>query len=244
MTWPPELSARHRAFPAAPLALLAIVTATWLLTVAGLAHAGPPTDTLRATFTEANKIISDPATEDRPLERLTAIRALFSRVFDFRSAAERVLGPQWQARTATEQKEFTALFAGFVQRGFVYWLASVAAIDGDGGGITVHYLSESVDRDRAVVRTAIVGRGGRQILLEHDMAYQGRRWMLRDISIDGVSLVANYRAQFDRVIRGSSYRDLVARMQERVATDLPRPASVRPDTRGPDVLHLRSIESR
>ena len=187
------------------------------------AEAGPPTATLQATFAQANHIIADPAMEDRPLDRIIAIRALFAKVFDFRGAAEQVLGPEWKARTAVEQREFTSIFSGFVQRGFVYWLAAAAEIDGN--GITVHYLGESVERDRAGVRTIIVGRGGRQIRLDHWMVYQGNRWMVRDITIDGVSLVTNYRAQFDRVIRASSYRDLVVRMQDRVGTELPRPAS-------------------
>jgi phospholipid transport system substrate-binding protein len=187
------------------------------------AEAGPPTSTLQATFAQANRIIADPAMEDRPLDRIIAIRALFAKVFDFRGAAEQVLGPEWKARTAVEQREFTSIFSGFVQRGFVYWLAAAAEIDGN--GITVHYLGESVERDRAGVRTIIVGRGGRQIRLDHWMVYQGNRWMVRDITIDGVSLVTNYRAQFDRVIRASSYRDLVVRMQDRVGTELPRPAS-------------------
>jgi phospholipid transport system substrate-binding protein len=187
------------------------------------AEAGPPTSTLQATFAQANRIIADPTMEDRPLDRIIAIRALFAKVFDFRGAAEQVLGPEWKARTAIEQREFTSIFSGFVQRGFVYWLAAAAEIDGN--GITVHYLGESVERDRAGVRTIIVGRGGRQIRLDHWMVYQGNRWMVRDITIDGVSLVTNYRAQFDRVIRASSYHDLVVRMQDRVGTDLPRPAS-------------------
>ena len=187
------------------------------------AEAGPPTSTLQATFAQANRIIADPTMEDRPLDRIIAIRALFAKVFDFRGAAEQVLGPEWKARTAVEQREFTSIFSGFVQRGFVYWLAAAAEIDGN--GITVHYLGESVERDRAGVRTIIVGLGGRQIRLDHWMVYQGNRWMVRDITIDGVSLVTNYRAQFDRVIRASSYRDLVVRMQDRVGTELPRPAS-------------------
>jgi phospholipid transport system substrate-binding protein len=195
------------------------------------AEAGQPTDMLRATFAEANQIINDPATETRPLDRLVAVRALFSKVFDFRGAAERVLGPEWKARTAVEQREFTSIFAGFVQRGFVNWLASVAEMDND-HGITVLYLGESVERDRAAVRTSLVGRGGRQIRLDHEMVYQGNRWMVRDIKIDGVSLLTNYRAQFERVIRASSYRDLVARMQERTGSDLPRAVSAPADGLG------------
>jgi phospholipid transport system substrate-binding protein len=211
--------------------------------VAG-AEAGSPTDTLRATFAQANQIITDPSTEDRPLDRLAAIRGLFSKVFDFRGAAEQVLGPEWRARTAVEQREFTSIFSGFVQRGFVYWLASVAEVDTDGGGITVLYLGETIGRGRAAVRTAIIGRGGRQIRLDHLMVYQGNRWMVRDIEIDGVSLLTNYRAQFGRVIRASSYRELVARMQARVGTELPRPAAAQPEALGVEMkvpLYLHEL---
>ena len=53
--------------------------------------------------------------------------------------------------------------------------------------------------------------------------YRDRRWVVRDVSIEGVSLVANYRAQFDRVIRVSSYPELIHRMKIRVAAEpLPR----------------------
>jgi phospholipid transport system substrate-binding protein len=224
---------------------LSIAVLTWLLAVGCRpAEAGPPTESLRATFTEANRIISDPATAARPIERLHAVRALFSKAFDFSGAAETALGSQWKARTTSEQKEFTSLFAGFVQRGFVYWLASVAEVDGSHGGITVHYLEETVDRDRAVVRTAIGGRGGRQVPLDHEMIYAGKRWMVRDVTIDGISLVTNYRAQFDRVIRASSYRELLGRLRVRIASELPRPASAGPEAPGADLVKSAPMELR
>ena len=198
-----------------------------LLAVPGAVEAGAPTDSLRATYAEANQIISDPATVARPSELLPAVRALFGTAFDFPGAAAEALGPQWKTRTAIEQKEFTALFSSFVQRGFVYWLASVA--DVDGGGIIVYYLGESVEANRAVVRTAIGRRGGRQVPLDHDMVHLGTRWLVRDVTINGVSLVPNYRAQFDRVIRGSSYPELLARLRVKVSGELPRPAAAGPE---------------
>ena len=217
-------------------ALLSIPVLALFLASQGLAvEAGPATDSLRATYAEANQIISKPATVSRPSELLPAFRALFGTAFDFPGAAEDALGPQWLTRTAIEQKEFTSLFASFVQRGFVYWLASVADIAG--GGITVHYLGESGDRDRAVVRTAIGRRGGRQVPLDHDMIYVGKRWMVRDVTINGINLVPNYRAQFDRVIRASSYPELLARLREKVAGELPRPASA--GLKPPDVHLLK-----
>ncbi len=235
---------RRRAVRTLRLALLSAVAAGCFFTAAGRAEAGAPTETLRGIYGDANKILADPTLEDRPVARLMAIRALFSRAFDFRGAAQRALGSQWQARTAAEQSEFTSLFAGFVQRGFVYWIASVAELDGNGGGVTISYLGESADRDRALVRTGIASRAGRQVLLDHDMVYLSRRWMVRDVTIDGISLVANYRAQFDRVIRGSSYHNLVVRMQERVADELPQSVSSSPETLGADILRFRFPETR
>lgn len=183
-------------------------------------EAEPPSDLLRAAFGDANAILTDPGTAQHPVDRLVAIRALFGRVFDFRGAAERSLGGQWQASSVAEQNEFTRLFTEFMQRGFVYWLASVADVDPNGAGVTVHFLRESVDHEAATVQVAVVGRGGRLIPLSHNLVYRDRRWMVRDVTIEGVSLVANYRAQFDRVIRASSYPELIKRMRIRIATGL------------------------
>ena len=223
--------------------LFVIAALVWLLVGNASAQAGPATETVRATFSEANKIITDPATADRPRERIAAIRMLFSRIFDFRGASERVLGPQWYARTPAEQRDFTFVFGDFVQRGFVYWLASVAEVNGNGGGVTVEYLNESLDRDRVAVHTTILARGGRLVRLDHEMVYQGKRWMVRDLTIEGISLIANYRAQFDRVMRSSSYHELIARMRERVASELPRPAATGPEALRGDVFKMQ-IETR
>jgi phospholipid transport system substrate-binding protein len=215
-----------RAF--SPRRLIVCATLAACLASANPAQAGPPTEMLRGVFNDANRVLTDPTTEQRPLERLVAIRALFSRVFDFRDAAERSLGRQWQVRTSAEQQEFTRLFADFVQRGFVYWLASVAEVDGHAGGATVQFTGETVDHDTATVQTAILARGGRLIPLTHSLVYRNRRWVVRDVAIEGISLVGSYRSQFDRVIRGSSYPQLVHLIRARIANEYPFPEPAGP----------------
>jgi len=239
-----SLPARRARLAVRPLVLLPRVTLVALLLAGGRAEAGPPTETLRAIYAEANAIITAPPRDEPPLDRLAAIRALFSKAFDFRGAAERALGRQWRARSAVEQRDFTALFAGFVQRGFVFWLASVAAVDDAGGGVTINYLGEAVDRDHALVRTSVGRRGGREVRLDHDMIYWNKRWAVRDVTIDGISLVANYRAQFAHVIRTSSYHDLVDRMEVRVFGKLPTPAAARGPGRDRGTLTRDVIEGR
>jgi phospholipid transport system substrate-binding protein len=227
--------------------LSSIAALAWLLALPVNAAGADPataTESLRVTFVEANRIITDPVTAEHPLERLNAVRMLVGNAFDFAGAAESALGAQWQSRSAGEQTEFRSLFARFVQRGFVYWLASVAEVDGSKGGISVYYLGESVARDHTVVRTAIGRRGGRQVTLDHDMVYLGRRWMVRDVTIDGLSLVTNYRAQFDRVIRSSSYRGLLDRLREKVGQELPRPAGAGAETPAADLVKAPRLEVR
>ena len=41
------------------------------------------------------------------------------------------------------------------------------------------------------------------------------RWLIYDVHIENVSLIANYRSQFDRIIRGSSYEELVRRLKQK-----------------------------
>ena len=180
-------------------------------------EAGAPSDALRAAFGDANRILTDPATERHPIERLVTIQALMGKVFDFRDAAERSLGGQWQASSMAEQAQFTRIFTEFMQRGFVYWLASVADVDGH--GITVRFLRESLDHERATVQMTVAGRGGRLFSLSHELVYRDRSWVVRNVTIEGVNLVANYRAQFDRVIRLSSYPELIQRMKIRIANE-------------------------
>ena len=218
--------AMHIRLPMLRYAILCVALLTAALSPRS-SEAGPPTETLRAAFGEANRILTDPTTAQHPLEGLAAIRAVFSRVFDFRDAAERSLGPQWQARTVAERNEFTRLFSDFAERGFVNWVASVAEVDSH-TGLTVTFLRESGTRETATVEAAILGRGGRPIPITHDLVYRNRRWILRDVTIEGVSLVANYRAQFDRVIRASSYPELVRRMRARIAGDALPSVSPRP----------------
>jgi phospholipid transport system substrate-binding protein len=222
--------------------LLCVALATGLLARAPIAQAVTPTETLQQLYAEANRLLGRPTSETQAQERLPAIRQLFARAFDFRGAAERALGGQWQARTAAEQNDFTSLFAGFVQRGFVFWLASVASINGDPGGVAVTYLGEKVTKDRAEVRTSLGARGGRQVLLDYDMVYLKKAWVVDDVTIDGISLVANYRAQFDRVIRAGSYGDLVERMRERTATEIPKPAAARAAPVEPDISRVTPRE--
>ena len=182
------------------------------------AWATTPTAELRAFFADATLILTDPVTDGKHAERLGAIRAITRQIFDIREAAKLSLGPAWRDRSEAEREEFTHLYADFLERAFIAWIAARAQID---GGPRVSYLGESVGGGRATVRTTVLGRNGRDLPLEYRMVERDDRWAVYDVVIDGVSLAANYRAQFTRVIQSSSYPELVQQLRDRVAAPLP-----------------------
>ena len=123
-------------------------------------------------------------------------------------AARRALGPHWPKRSAAEREEFTGLFQGLLERGYLSRI-------GEYGGERVQYVAERVDGEFANVRAQIVTAKGTQIPIEARVVRKGERWLMYDVLIENVSLVASYRSQFDRVIRTSSYEELVRRLKER-----------------------------
>jgi phospholipid transport system substrate-binding protein len=188
------------------------------------AWAGAPTDVVKQYTEQVIKVLEDPALkgEDKRLERRKAVRKVATEVFDVGETARRALGRHWQARTPAEREEFVQLFADLLERSYV------SRID-EYGGERVKYESEKVEGDNAVVRTKIVTKTGQEVPVDARMIRRGDRWMIYDISIEGISLVGNYRGQFDRVISKSSYAELVRLLKEK--QDLPAGSSGTPEAR-------------
>jgi phospholipid transport system substrate-binding protein len=172
--------------------------------VAGPVWAGPPTDQARQYTDQVRTVLEDRTLA--PGDRRAAVRKIATEVFDVGETAKRALGRHWQARTPAEREEFTELFADLLESTYI------SRID-QYGGERVSYVSEAVDGDFAVVRALIVRPQGAEVPVEARMLRRGDRWLIYDIAIEGISLIGNYRSQFDRIIRTSSYGELVKRLR-------------------------------
>ena len=84
-------------------------------------------------------------------------------------------------------------------------------------GERIAYLGDSVDGDQAMVRTRIMTKQGTEVPVDYKMYRQGDRWLVYDVVIEGVSLIANYRTQFNKIIQTSSYQELVRKMKTKQA---------------------------
>ncbi len=195
------------------LPLPAVIVALILsLALSSAAWAGPPTDQLRAGMERIFKILGDPelAGDDKISQRKTAVARIAGELFDFGEMSKRTLGQHWEQRTPAERQDFARLFTDVIQRSYF------SKIDEHGSEKTV-FRTETVEGNRAVVRTTLFLARGAQMPLDYAMLGAGDRWRVYDLSIDGISIVANYRSQFNRIIRTASYADLVTRMRSHQA---------------------------
>jgi len=175
------------------------------------AWAGPPTDQLREGVDRVVKILRDPGLkgDTKADERRTAITKVADEIFDFAETAKRSLGQHWAPRTPAEREEFVRLFTELVQRTYV------AKVDQYNSEMT--FRGDTVDGDQAVARTTLLLSKGGAMSLDYRMHLTRDRWRVYDLNVDGISLVANYRAQFNKVIRLESYDTLVTTLRSRQA---------------------------
>ena len=178
----------------------------------GPGTAGPATDQLRPTIDRVVRILDDPALKGPAMvsQRRTALRRVMGDVIDFPEAAMRALGPHWRVRSAAEREEFVGLFRDLVTYSYVLRIEPYA-------GQRVAFTGESIEYGTATVRTKIVAPQGRaDVPIAYRMHERGTRWLVYDVAVEGVSMVANYRTQFNTVIQTSSYAELVRKVKARV----------------------------
>jgi phospholipid transport system substrate-binding protein len=174
------------------------------------AHAGAPTEQLRSTVDRVLEILQDPNLkgEAKQKERREQLRRTIIPRFDFTEMAKRSLGAEWRRRTLSEQGEFVNLFTEILQNNYV---ATIESYEGE----KIKYLRETQDQDIAEVQTTITTSKGDTYSLNYRLHLVGNNWKVYDVVIENVSIVNNFRSQFNRVITNSSYQELVRILKEK-----------------------------
>ncbi|MEE9532498.1 MAG: ABC transporter substrate-binding protein [Syntrophobacteria bacterium] len=190
-------------------------SAVLFLLIFGLAvptQAGEPTEQMKLTIDKMIDILGDPALKDpaKAEERRTRMRHVVDERFDWREMARRSLAKHWKQRTEEEKREFVPLFTDLLERAY---LKRIENYSGD----KVSYDGEKVKGKYSIVKVKIFTDKQVEIPVAYKMKKKGPEWKIYDVSIEGVSLVKNYRQQFDSVILSSSYEGLVEKLKEKAA---------------------------
>lgn len=169
-----------------------------------------PTETVKTTIDEVFRILSDEKMKQP--EQLAARRKLLEQVigsrFDYKEMSKRSLAAHWRNLTEAEQTEFVALFKAFLSDSYA---GKIEAYSGE----DVQYLNERRKDGFAEVQTKIVSTKV-DFPMDYRLLNKSGGWFVYDVVVDGISLVKNYRSQFKKIIRTSSYEDLVEKLRKRV----------------------------
>jgi phospholipid transport system substrate-binding protein len=190
------------------------LTGTLLFFAAALgpapASAGAPTEQIKATVEQAVLVLKDP--ELRPpsktKERRDQLRQILFARFDFSEMAKRALGANWRRRTPEEQQEFIRLFTELLERAYAETIETYT-------DEKIVYVNERHDGSYADVQSKILTTKGEEFSINYKTHLIGGEWRVYDVVVENISMVNNYRSQFNRVIANSSYQELVRRLRDK-----------------------------
>lgn len=168
-----------------------------------------PTEEVKKTVDEVVRIVSDKELKKNETKRRQALKKTISVIFDYSEMAKRSLGKHWNSRSAAEKKQFAELFATLLENSYASKIESY-------NNEKIVYIKELVeDSEHAVVKSKVVTTVRDEFTLDYHLFMHDGKWMVYDVVIEGVSLVSNYRSQFNKIITATSYDKLVKKLQSK-----------------------------
>jgi phospholipid transport system substrate-binding protein len=191
--------------------IIVALLATSLLTLSPAAlRAGVPTDQVRQTADRVLSVLQDSRLKspDKQQERRAEIRQIIANRFDFAEMAKRSLGSNWQKVSDDERREFVELFTELLEKSYADQIESY-------NGEKIVYGRENISQDQADVDTKIVTKKGEQIAVNYKLRSNAGDWKVYDVVIEDISIVNNFRSQFNRILANASFAELLKKLQSK-----------------------------
>jgi phospholipid transport system substrate-binding protein len=156
-----------------------------------------------------NEFCQNPAADKTECKR--QVMAIADRYFDWEEMARRALARAWEQRAPEEKEQFVGLFRELLRSSYIDRIESYA-------GEEVVFEGEKIKDQYAIVKTKVVNTAKNEDLpVFYRLKKKNCEWLVYDIIIEGVSIVKNYYAQFQDILKRSSYETLVQKLKEKIA---------------------------
>jgi phospholipid transport system substrate-binding protein len=146
-------------------------------------------------------------------ERRDEIFGMIDQYFSFAEMAKRALGRPWKDQPPAKQQEFTDLFKLLIFNTYA------DRVDNYTGGVNeqVLYDGEMIEGKYALVKTRLVGYRQNDVVVEYRLYSDGGEWKVYDVVVEGISLINNYRQQFNSILANESFEGLLSQMRQKLA---------------------------
>jgi phospholipid transport system substrate-binding protein len=200
-------------------ALLFIPAAVFTLGSLCSASPEPPLSNVQTLVNQATHILQ---IQGIPVEQRRAqLRGLAERYLDFPVMARSALGKHWQDLSDSQRRDYVQLFTAFIEDAYLNRIQGYLDLKFTFVGQTLN------GTDHARVDTNVVQTNGETTRLNFELELKGEEWRIYDVEINGVSMIGNYRNQFERVINGHGFDALISQLgvkQKELANLLGHPA--------------------
>jgi phospholipid transport system substrate-binding protein len=173
--------------------------------------AGEPTDRIRQSTDKLLAIATNAELNapEKKEERDRAIRSAVDEVFNWEAFSQRALGRHWKKLTAEDKEEFINIFGELLEHTYMDKTRQYS-------GEKVEYLEEEIDGKFGVVKALVITKDKKEVAVDYSIENREGEWFVYDLNVEGVSLVNNYRVQFNSIIMRSSYDELKKRLYAKV----------------------------
>ena len=170
-----------------------------------------PTEEMQETIGRIVGVLQDPMVADGAAiaKRKAVFREVLAARFDFKEMAKRSLGNHWQS-VAARQQEFVSVFTNFIERVYVGKIDSLK-------DTKIAFVRERIEGGVAQVDTQIVPAKGDDFPMNYRLHLVGGKWKIYDVIVENISLVGNYRSQFDRILASATFDELLKKLQEKTS---------------------------
>ena len=183
-----------------------------------LATAPAPADPMTVLKNGIDQVMAVFNDRQMPLnQRREVLRSISSQYLDFENMAKSVLGHHWLNLTVAQHNEFVPLFSEFIQDAYLSKMeqSTVEKIRQEANSANVRFLKQTYfSSNYAEVFSTVALQDEKEPLEINFLMHQnGGQWRVYDVTVDAISLVANYRNQFNRIINTEGYQKLIADLQ-------------------------------
>jgi phospholipid transport system substrate-binding protein len=176
------------------------------------AHTGEPTEAIRGAVSQGIEILKNAKldTQQQRAKVIDQLRQIVYPLFDFNEMAMRSLGANWRRLNPQQQKEFVSVFTALLEKTYADQIHLY-------NGQKVVYTGENIDGNYAQVESRIIDKNNQTYSVVYRLHNVDGKWKIYDVVAENISLVNNYRSQFNRVIAKSSFEELLRTMKEQAS---------------------------
>jgi phospholipid transport system substrate-binding protein len=164
-----------------------------------------PTEQIEETIQQVLSVVRN--TTNNHEQRKEMLRETLMPRFDWFEMARQTLGKHWSV-AAGRENEFIGAFAEFLGNSYVGNIGSYK-------DEKILFVQESIESNRAQVKTKIVPDKGEPTSVSYRLHRVEGHWKIYDVVVDDISIVVNYRSQFNRILTRGTFDDLLKQLREK-----------------------------